>query len=146
MYINEQHMKLLFKYYSLILTVILFVCVIIEYIDLKQLISQTEKDSLIVDFAFNGWIVLCSFTIITIFELVLKKSFYKLLIRIFLTITLIGLLLSHQIPIDEFDSGVENTVVFSGFIAIILFLALGLKKLHLRLFKQKTKMPAATKG
>jgi len=141
----NKYTKLLFKYYSILLVVILILYVINQYLDLKQLIAQSEKDGLIVDFAFNGWIVLFSFTIITIFELILENSFYKLLIRIFLTLTLIGLLFSHSIPVDQFESGIENTIVFSGFITIIILLVLGLKKLHLRLFKQKTKRPVANK-
>lgn len=128
-------MKRLNIYYSFLLVTILLVYVIIDYKDLQQLIAQTEEEGIIVDFVFGGWEVLVSFIIITLFELILKNRLYKLLIRVFLTLILMGLLFSKYIPIEDFISGVENTAVFSGFIAIILFLALGIKRLYLKIFK-----------
>lgn len=128
--VSSKQMKHLIKYYSLLLSAILLAHVITDYIELEEIIAQTEKEGLIVDFAFNGWIVLISFIIIAFYELYQKNSFIKLLIRIFLTLALIGLFLSQYIPIDNFDSGVENTIVFSAFIAMILLFALGLKKIN----------------
>ena len=146
MCLYEQQMKHLIKYYSLLLSAILLAHVITDYIELEEIIAQTEKEGLIVDFAFNGWIVLISFIIIAFYELYQKNSFIKLLIRIFLTLALIGLFLSQYIPIDNFDSGVENTIVFSAFIAMILLFALGLKKIYFWINRKSDGMPAANKS
>jgi len=130
-------MKLIVKYYSLILSAILIVNTIVDYIDYKPLVDLLEKDNLPIEIEFYGWYLTFSFIIIALYEFVTNNKFFKLLARILLTLILLARLFSNIIPIEDFDAGVENTAAFSGMIAIILFFVLGLKKIYFKIFNHK---------
>ena len=133
-------MKLINRF-GLILSVVLIVIYIFAYIDYKQLLIQIEQENLPIDVMFNGWAVAISFLIISLYELIIKNKHIKLLIRILLMLLFLGIIFRNVIPIESFDSGLENMTVFSGMITIIFFLVYGLKKVY----DKKYKLPAANK-
>jgi len=132
-------MKIITKYSLLILSTVLIIITIFDYIDYKQLLLQIEQENLLIDVMFNGWYVTFSFIIIALYELITKNKYFKVFIRFLLVLIFLGILLKNVIPIEDFDAGVENTTVFSGVITILLFLLLGLKKIY----DNKYKLPAA---
>ena len=132
-------MKIITKYSLLILSTVLIIITIFDYIDYKQFALQVEQENLLIDVLFNGWFVTFSFIFIALYELITKNKYFKVFIRFFLVLIFLGIILKKFIPIDDFDAGVENTTVFSGMITIILFLLHGLKRMN----NKKYKMPAA---
>jgi len=135
----KRQMRLITKYIFLILSVVLLIITTLNYLDYLKVLEQIEKDNLLIDVLFGGWTVLISFIVIVLYELIVKNKNLKLLIRIFMLLLFLGIILKNKIPIDDFDAAIENTSVFSGFIALILFVVHGLRKL----FDKKHKLPAA---
>ena len=60
--------------------------------------------------------------IIGLYEMLIKPSWFKTVIRIFLVCIIIGTEFSNFIPIDQFYFGVYNTAWFSAVVAFILTL------------------------
>ncbi|WP_301162010.1 hypothetical protein [uncultured Winogradskyella sp.] len=60
--------------------------------------------------------------IIGFYEMLVKPSWYKNLIRIFLVCIVLGTTFSEFIPINQFYFGVYNTAWFSAVVAIVLIL------------------------
>ncbi len=113
------------------MSTILIITTIFEYWDFKHFIAQIEVESILAEYMFNGWIVALSFLLIALYEFIIKNKPFKIFIRIFLTLILIGKLNCNNIPVTDFCSGVENTAIFSGVIAVILLIILGLQKIYL---------------
>lgn len=122
----------------LILSGVLLVLTLINYLDYLKVLEQIEQDNIPIDVMFGGWTVAVSYIIMALYELIVKNRYFKSLIRVFLFLLFAGINLKNVIPVNDFDAGVENTSVFSGFITLILFLIYGLKKTY-----DKRRMPAA---
>jgi Na+/glutamate symporter len=122
----------------LILSGVLLVLTLFNYLDYLKVLEQIEQDNIPIDVMFGGWTVAVSYIIMAFYELIVRNRYFKLLIRVFLFLLFVGIILKNVIPVDDFDAGVENTSVFSGFITLILFLIYGLKKIY-----DKRRMPAA---
>ena len=60
--------------------------------------------------------------IIGLYEMLIKPSWFKTVIRIFLICIILGTQFSRLIPIDDFYSGVYNTAWFSAVVAVVLIL------------------------
>ena len=129
--------KIIYKYYTLTLIVILVTITVDNYMEYQQNLAQIERDKLPIDLIFGGWSVVFSFLLIMVYEWIIENGIYKLLIRILLTLIFLGKIFSNTIPIDDFDSGVENVSVVSGFIVCILLTRHGLNKLIKKYIKNR---------
>jgi len=67
-------MKYITKYYSILLSIILFLITTIEYIDYNKYIQQNELSDLPLDVIFGEWIVVISYFIIAFLVLTSKKN------------------------------------------------------------------------
>lgn len=61
--------------------------------------------------------------IIGVYEMIIKPSRFKTIIRIFLVCIILGTQFASLIPIDDFYFGVYNTAWFSAVVAFVLILA-----------------------
>ena len=134
-------MKFLARFGFLILSLFLILSAVFAYIDYKHLLVEIEKKNLLIEVWFNDGYVAFAFLIISFFELLVKNKNIKILIRVFLILIFLGIILKNVIPIEDFDAGIENTIIFSGIITLVLLFAHGLKILY----DKKYKLPAANK-
>lgn len=128
-------MKILDKFGFLMLWVVLMVITFFNYLDYKNLLLFIEQEGLLIHILFDGWIVSFSFLSIALLELLVKNKHFKFFIRILLVLLFFGIVLKNFNPIKNYDYMIENTAIFSGMMALLILLVLGIKKLLFLIFK-----------
>lgn len=132
-------MKLYKPLFSTLVIIVQLILSIKDYFELQEWKKANPELDSIINLVIHYDTLFLFVLIIGVYEMLIKPSWFKNLIRVFLVGIVLGYQFSGLIPIEDFKFGVYNTAWFSAIIAFILILFLVVKHLDNRHNEKKLK-------
>ena len=118
-------MKLYKPLFSTLVIVVQLILSIKDYFELQEWKKTNPELDSIINLVIHYNTLFLFVLIIGVYEMLIKPSWFKNLIRILLVGIVLGYQFSGLIPVEDFKFGVYNTAWFSAVIAFILILVIG---------------------
>jgi hypothetical protein len=108
--------------FSIIVIVVQLILSLKEYYELQEWRKANPELDALINLVIRYDTFFLFVLIIGIYEMLIKPSLFKNLIRISLVCIVLGYHFSGIIPIENFQSGVYNTALFSAIVTVVLIL------------------------